>query len=666
MMHRFLFVFHPVGLLSFLFVVVVEAQNVAMSSSTGIAIGAMGRGRGGLLFQRSQDARQQEEDLPNGISSFEDVSIDIENDSLVFALSTVSRRVCSFIISDEDSLKFVNCVGNNNDDFRVSPFCGVSALGGTIIISGGTGGLTIYEYDTDSGEINESPSVLNLDLGVIGHPDVVLVDANLAALSTDFSGSPRFGTQVASIGGDNSVSFVRNFRVRDSLGFSSSLGPANFPLVNAVYTTTSDEDNSYMYTANGAIQVQDPRSANSITALSLSGAPNGFSAVTVAVNTEQKYVLFGGLIGGGNSAILIYDIFDDPRNPILMESILLSGQRITSIASAGDAISYTTTQGNDSDGIQFERLPIRDIDDTPNSSPSGLVTIPPNLCFSSENTVQTFDRGVISMKSLRIGDLVLVEGGKYARVYSFGHYDDKIIINNYLQIISTTNNKGDSDTTTSILELSADHMVYILRDDDSNKNIITIPASSIQVGDVLIDGNDAKVVVTKIVNKVNNRRGAYAPFTTTGNIVVSNILASNYISISSMLEKHPYFYPQQQQWIAHTFNTPHRILCSCSIELFCKNETYNTHGLSNWLVLPYTVVQWLAKQTTVIQFLIVVILVLPLLLFMSFLDKLFMLIASSSMSVFVVFMIGISLLLQRNNKQTTKLNNNNNMKFKIW
>ena len=329
----------------------VEAQNVAMTS-TGIAVAAMGPD--GLVFQQSASTGQPEtQSLPMGIESFDDVSVDVENEALVFALSTVSQRVCSFTIMS-DGLNLVNCVG---DGFEVDPFCGISALGGTLIISGGTGGLTVYQYNTDSGVISESPNVLNLELGVIGHPDVVLVDANLAALSTDFSGSPRFGTQMASIE-DNSVIFVRDFRVQDSLGFQSSLRPANFPLVNAIYNT---EGNTYMYTANGAIQVQNPRLADTVTILSTSGAPNGFSAVTVAVNAAREFLLFGGLIDSGGSAILIYDLSGNPLNPTLVESILLSDQRITSIASGDDVAAYTT-QGGDTI-IRYQQLPTQIDDD---------------------------------------------------------------------------------------------------------------------------------------------------------------------------------------------------------------------------------------------------------------------------------------------------------------
>jgi len=316
---------------------------VAMTSS-GIAVAA--NGGDGLILQQSASDPSIQQPFPTGIQSFDDVSIDAGNEALVFALSTTSQRVCSFNISGED-LTLVNCVGEE-DNFGVAPFCGVSALNSTLIISGGTRGLTIYQYNTDSGVISDSPSVLNFrGLEAIGHPDVVLVNAGLAALSTDFNGTPRFGTLMASIQGSN-VNNVQEFRVEDSLEFDLTIRPANFPLVNAIYET---ETGTYMYTANGPMLVQDPKSDS--TSNTLSGAPTGFSAVTVAVNTVKKIAVFGGVSASGGSQILFYDLSVDPRNPSLMGSVPVSGQRITSIASGGDVAAYTT---ENLATIQYEKL----------------------------------------------------------------------------------------------------------------------------------------------------------------------------------------------------------------------------------------------------------------------------------------------------------------------
>ena len=143
-----------------------------------------------------------------------------------------------------------------------------------------------------------------------------------------------------------SVSFGANFRVEDSLGFNLALGPANFPLVNAAF------QGRYLYTANGAMQVQDLQT-NTIAVLD-----NDFvEAVTVAVNEARAVAVFGvvGVIPG--SGLLVYDLRSDPMNPTIINpegpEFDVDG-RITSVASGGDVIAYVTS---DTGLITFVDLP---------------------------------------------------------------------------------------------------------------------------------------------------------------------------------------------------------------------------------------------------------------------------------------------------------------------
>ena len=78
------------------------------------------------------------------------------------------------------------------------------------------------------------------------------------------------------------------------------------------------------------------------------------------------------------------------------------------------------------------------------------------------------------------------------------------------------------------------------------------------------------------------RRGAFAPFTKTGAIVVSDVLASNYVFL---LDKSPV----SVQWMAHSFNAPHHIVCAFSFEI-CENETY-INDISNWVYAPLRIAQ---------------------------------------------------------------------------
>jgi len=203
-----------------------------------------------------------------------------------------------------------------------------------------------------------------------------------------------------------------------------------------------------------------------------------------------------------------------------------------------------------------------------------------NLCFSGENMVESMGRGLVMMKTIKIGDFVRVRGGKFAKVYSFGHFE-KNIPSDYLQIRSAG--------AKAPLEISADHMVFVY-DGGVTKSV---PASTISVGDNLAsETGPRKVLSIKDVK----RDGAYAPFTTSGDIVVSGIVASNYISL---IPEQYIGLPVTMQWIAHSFKAPHRAVCSINFSI-CENETY-INGLSIWIYGPYKAATLLARQHTMVK-----------------------------------------------------------------
>merc|ERR1712176_1405170 len=92
------------------------------------------------------------------------------------------------------------------------------------------------------------------------------------------------------------------------------------------------------------------------------------------------------------------------------------------------------------------------------------------------------------------------------------------------------------------------------------------------------------------------RKGAYAPFTLSGDILVSGVVASNYVSI---IPDEEIGLPVTMQFIAHMFTAPHRIVCSVRFS-FCEKETY-INGLSRWIYTPYYVSKWLAKQNDYVK-----------------------------------------------------------------
>ena len=264
----------------------------------------------------------------------------------VSSLLSLSRRhkCASYsIATDTPSLSLINCV---ESAFAVSPFCGISSLGGTLIISGGTGGVTVFDYDA-TGKLEQSPRILNFDLQVIGNPDVVMVNPTQAALSSDIGGSPRFGTIVVNING-TTLTPVGEFRNPSSSGFDNALGPSNFPFVNDVYTNTNGD--VFLYTANGGMTVQNINVADSI--VEIAAPVQGFQAVTVSVNQESDLVVFGGLLPSGESIIYAFDIEDDMA---LIGQVQVEG-RITSVATSEDIVSFVTQDDSTIQDFAFETM----------------------------------------------------------------------------------------------------------------------------------------------------------------------------------------------------------------------------------------------------------------------------------------------------------------------
>jgi hypothetical protein len=199
------------------------------------------------------------------------------------------------------------------------------------------------------------------------------------------------------------------------------------------------------------------------------------------------------------------------------------------------------------------------------------------LCFSGSSTVLVEDGTLISMKDLKIGDRVQAStDGKFDTVYSFGHYEPDAV-SEYLRIQSQ--NKG-------AIEISAQHMLFL----DNNK---AVPAASVRVGDMLLGGN----VVTKINHVMS--KGAFAPFTNSGTIVVDKIVASNYVSLTG----HTTFLGLDMHLVAHMAVAPRRLLCQIGMCDGNKNkEQYTAEGVATWI--PIQAATFVAAQEVGIAFLV--------------------------------------------------------------
>lgn len=194
-------------------------------------------------------------------------------------------------------------------------------------------------------------------------------------------------------------------------------------------------------------------------------------------------------------------------------------------------------------------------------------------CFSGEGVVNVDGIGEVMMKDLVLGDRVLVQEGRYEPVYSFGHRQTDSYVE-YL-LISTSDKK---------LEITQDHMLFV-------EGRRSIPASMIGMGDKVETPMGTYDTVKSITTVT--RRGAFAPFTASGTIVVNGITSSTFIAPqkSESLTIGGIDSGLTFQFLSHSFEIPHRVYCSYNMAS-CLEEQYTAEGISSWVEIPYSWFEW--------------------------------------------------------------------------
>jgi hypothetical protein len=221
-------------------------------------------------------------------------------------------------------------------------------------------------------------------------------------------------------------------------------------------------------------------------------------------------------------------------------------------------------------------------------------------CFSASNTVQVRGKeGLVSMDSIQIGDYVLSRNHKtnqveYSQVYSFSHYDPDLLME-YLQIFYTmadSSNDQPLPLPPSPLEVSPDHLLY--KYDLVSATPTIVRASQIQVGDTLVGGgawnhSDAARGVA-VVSQIRyiQRRGAYAPVTSNGNLIVNHVTASSYVALLAE-ETMPSW---MQHQAAHMAMSWVRWICHYSWNRYGPPQETYKEGISTWI---WPMVQWVTR-----------------------------------------------------------------------
>jgi len=137
--------------------------------------------------------------------------------------------------------------------------------------------------------------------------------------------------------------------------------------------------------------------------------------------------------------------------------------------------------------------------------------------MEEEPTVEVKEKGIVTMESLSIGDLIKVGPDQFEPVYSFGHLDPTTF-GEFLEVQTET---GDT------IQLSEHHMI------ETDKDGNFVPASMLQINEsVIFVNNKAQNSLVKSINKIKYH-GLYAPFTPSGKLLVNGISVSSFISLSN-------------------------------------------------------------------------------------------------------------------------------------
>lgn len=219
---------------------------------------------------------------------------------------------------------------------------------------------------------------------------------------------------------------------------------------------------------------------------------------------------------------------------------------------------------------QHQRLLQDDCCDCSTGEPIDPTPAPPTaFCFPSHATVQLATGAHVPLDSVEIGTVVHVGDNEYEPIYSFGHYDPKIVANDYIKL-STASAKS--------LILSPQHMVWTCN------HATFVPAAHVKIGDELLyDGDGGGCTTVTSIESDLTFRGALAPFTPSGALVVNGVKVSSFVALDDSIP-----YPHA---FAHAFEFPHRIMCHYLAS--CPQETYTDDGVSTWVAEPLVWSQWI-------------------------------------------------------------------------
>jgi len=153
-------------------------------------------------------------------------------------------------------------------------------------------------------------------------------------------------------------------------------------------------------------------------------------------------------------------------------------------------------------------------------------------CFPANSYVRGINNEKILMKNLQVGTKVLTIGADGAPLYSdvimMMHKQENMFINDYINI------KTDSGQQ---ITLSSHHLIYTLKDGYIFSKDVTINQSLYNYNSKSNSFNISRVIAIDFVTK----KGAYAPLSMDGTIVVNDVYTSCYALFPSHVISHHVF-----------------------------------------------------------------------------------------------------------------------------
>ena len=141
----------------------------------------------------------------------------------------------------------------------------------------------------------------------------------------------------------------------------------------------------------------------------------------------------------------------------------------------------------------------------------------------------------IPLSQLKLGDYVKTSdlNGESLSSPFLGwlHHDDNVTTT-FLNITTETDN---------MISISPQHLLMVADNDNVDKSPSMKFASTVRVGNYLWSGESGLVRVKSVTSQV--MKGAYAPLTSTGTLLVDDLLASSYAHLSNHEVAHFAFLP---------------------------------------------------------------------------------------------------------------------------